>query len=142
MKILSVSIVIFYKELTKSSVKLWTQVRFDDGPFHGLLEFPGGKIEAGETPFEGGLREVKEEVDDKIDFSEAMLLGLYENLTATKRIILYPFLTEAHPLLETKGEWLTIDFKELSEHLRGKIPHPNHQIIDDLCRYLYDKQHI
>lgn len=140
MKILPVSIVLFYKDLSSESVKLWVQVRFDDGPFHGLLEFPGGKIEAEETPFQGGLREVQEEVDPGIVYDEAQLLGQYENITATKRIILYPFLVAAHPLLEGKGEWVTIDFKEKSEPLRGKIPHPNHPIIDDLCLYLYDKQ--
>ncbi len=139
MKLLHVAIVLFYKELTSENVKLWVQVRFDDGPFHGLLEFPGGKIEAGETPFAAGLREVQEEVDSAITYNEGKLLGHYENLTATKRIVLFPFLVEANPILEGKGEWLTIDFTTKSAPLTGKIPHPNHAIIDDLCRYLYDK---
>lgn len=140
MKILHVSIVIFYKELTSTGFKLWVQTRFDDGPFHGLLEFPGGKIEPDETPFQGGLREVQEEVDEKIFYDQAQLLGHYENLTATKRIVLYPFLVSAHPLLEGKGEWLSVDFKTMSAPFSGKIPHPNHPIIDDLCRYLYDRK--
>lgn len=140
MKLLHVSIVIFYKELTHSAVKLWVQERFDDGPFHGLLEFPGGKIEAGESPFQAGLREVQEEVDPAIIYDQAQFLGHYENITATKRIVLYPFLVEAHSLLAGKGQWLSIDFESRSTPFQGKIPHPNHPIIDDLCRYLYDRQ--
>ncbi len=140
MKLLHVAIVLFYKDLSSEGVKLWVQERFDDGPFHGLLEFPGGKIESGETPFAGGLREVQEEVDSNIKYEEAQFLGHYENLTGTKRIVLFPFLVKAHPLLEGKGQWLSIDFESKSEPFRGKIPYPNHPIIDDLCRYLYDRQ--
>lgn len=140
MKLLHVAIVLFYKDVTSQGLKLWVQTRSDDGPFHGMLEFPGGKIEAGETPFQGGLREVQEEVDPGISYTEGQLLGHYENVTATKRIILYPFLVAAHPLLAGKGEWLNIDFTTMSSPFRGKIPHPNHPIIDDLCRYLYDRQ--
>ena len=36
--------------------------RVDDGPFHGLWEFPGGKISAGETPEAALARELREEI--------------------------------------------------------------------------------
>ena len=36
--------------------------RLDDGPFHGLWEFPGGKIAAGETSAEALARELAEEL--------------------------------------------------------------------------------
>jgi hypothetical protein len=58
-----------------------------------------------------------------------------------KTIILYIFLFPKYSELEGKGEWLTITQDRLSEPFRGKIPPPNHQIIDDLFKSLYSGPH-
>lgn len=48
------------------------------GAFKGLWEFPGGKIEAGESPEAALTREIKEELDLDIEVGELFHLVQYE----------------------------------------------------------------
>jgi mutator protein MutT len=136
MRIIPVSLALFYRQ-HDDFLEIWTQKREDDGIYHGLLEFPGGKIEENETPLLAVVREVEEEVGIKIDPAQGRLMGLYENHLNDRNIILNVFLFPDQESLEGKGEWLKIDKKDLSAPHLGKIPYPNHQIIDDLFRSLY-----
>ena len=138
MKLLPVSLALFYRMLPNQELEVWVQVREDDGPYHGLLEFPGGGIEPGEEPLDAAVREVAEEVGITINSHDARFMGIYPNQLAQKTILLYVFLFPDYPALEGKGEWLKITPSDLSRPYSGKIPQPNHQMIDDLHRSLYD----
>jgi 8-oxo-dGTP diphosphatase len=136
LKLLPVALALFYKQ-EKETLYVWTQVREDDGPYHGLLEFPGGKIEEGETPVQAAVREVEEEVGIKIDGSLGQSMGTYTNPLNGRVILLYVILFPDTEDLSGKGQWLEISGKDLSRPYSGQIPSPNHQIIDELYRSLY-----
>ena len=131
MKIIPVSLVIFF-ELEGETLKVWVQTREDDGPYHGLQEFPGGGIEPGETPLVAAVREIAEEVGVVILPEAGRLFGLYPNSFPGKTIVLHVFLFPPTPELQGKGRWLTIQKPDLSSPYLGLIPSPNHKIIDDL----------
>ncbi len=137
MKLFPVALAIFYRKVNENILEVWTQVREDDGIYHGLLEFPGGGVEAGEIPLDAAVREVQEEVGITIYAKDGHLMGVYPNPLASKTILLNVFLFPAYPELEGKGRWLEIRPDSLSSPYAGKIPGPNHQIIDDLYRSLY-----
>lgn len=136
MKLLPVALAVFFR-MKDDVLELWTQIREDDGIYHGLLEFPGGKIEEGESALQGAVREVLEEVGIEIVPRTGKLFGVYPLELKDKTIVLNVFLFPDQESLVGKGEWLTITSSDLSEPYKGKIPTPNHQIIDDLYRALY-----
>ncbi len=137
MRLIPVALALFYRTVG-STLEVWVQVRTDDGPFYGLLEFPGGGIEVGETPLQAAVREVEEEVGIKIKATDGKFMGTYANPVQDKTILLNVHLFPAYSELEGKGQWLKIESTELTKPYWGKIPQPNHQIIDDLYRALYD----
>ena len=131
MRILPVALAIFY-EFKNSQLNVWVQTREDDGPFHGLQEFPGGGIEPNEMPLDAAVREVAEEVGIEIKAEEGKLFGVYPIELPGKTVLLNVFLFPVNQALEGKGRWLTVERNELSAPFKGIIPPPNHKIIDDL----------
>jgi 8-oxo-dGTP diphosphatase len=133
MKLIPVALGVFY-EWQGPLLKVWVQTRTDDGIYHGLLEFPGGGIEVAETPVEAVVREIEEEVGLRVHPNDAIFMGTYTTELKERVILLNVFLFQKKSAysLDQVGEWLTIDEKELSSPYNGKIPGPNHRIIDDL----------
>jgi mutator protein MutT len=87
----------------------------------GLYEFPGGKIEPGESPNEAALREVEEEVglgrDDVVDGPTALAISAHSDpeLARERSVRLHAFLVEvcgdARPRALGSGEvrWIRVD---------------------------------
>lgn len=139
MRIIPVSLCVFFQQ--ERELKVWVQERTDDGPYQGLLEFPGGGIEKGETPLMACVREVEEEVGIKIKEEDHHFFGNYSRDLGDKVILLYIYLFPKYAELDSKGEWLEISAAGMSSYLEGKIPPLNHQIIDDLYKTLYSGPH-
>lgn len=132
-----VSVALFLKEINANSFKVWVQVRLEAGPLLGLLEFPGGKIEDGETPETAARREVLEEVGIVIPIDAPMILFKYQDYsTDFKNICLFVFLSNFNQLPKDSGQWLEIPFDQKSTPFLGKIPPINHIILDELAVYI------
>jgi mutator protein MutT len=136
MKLVPVGLCLFYRRLP-DALEVWVQRREDDGIYHGMLEFPGGGIEPGETPLTATVREVLEEVGITIDPEQAQFMGIYNNELPGRNILLYIYLYPDDGQLQTKGSWLRIEGEALSSPYLNQIPAPNHRIIDDLYRHFY-----
>ena len=82
------------------------------GEFKGGWEFPGGKIEVGETPEEALVREIKEELNVKI--SVGKLIDIVEYDYPTFHLSMQCFMAEikSGELILNEHEsakWLTLD---------------------------------
>jgi mutator protein MutT len=90
----------------------------------GLWEFPGGKVEAGESIREGLLRELREEVG--LVAGELRPLPLLEG-----PVRLHPYLVEAEGQPRTELAWGWFKVHELA---RLPMPPPNQALIASLAQ--------
>ncbi len=127
MKVVPVSIVIPIRE----SKEVWLQKRLTKDFLHGSLEFPGGKVEANETPLEAAGRELKEEVGVELDLNELSLFDITTHHYDKKSVKIYVFLLSAHSEKFGNEGWFQLS-QNWREELIDKVPAANHGILDKL----------
>lgn len=93
------------------------QTRESDDDLNGLLEFPGGKIEDGESAEEASVREVNEETGVELAQEEIVYYKTHENLN----IFLYEDIDS-----KFKAEnWYQLSFLDDLESVADRIPPEN-----------------
>jgi A/G-specific adenine glycosylase len=100
--------------------KLFIQKREEDDVWAGLWEFPGGRLEKGETPEQTVVREFLEETEWRITLLEK--IGLVQHAYMHYRVTLHGFFCELDegnadkPVLHAAQECKWVRFDELAEY--------------------------
>lgn len=102
--------------------------------FSGLWEFPGGKVEAGESPAAALLRELREELDVDVELTGE--LTSIEHEYAHARVQLMPYLCRLtsgvpRPLASARLEW--VDVQRLRDY---PFPAANSRLIEQVIAHL------
>jgi A/G-specific adenine glycosylase len=116
--------------ITDSDGKILIDRRKQEGLLGGLWEFPGGKIEPGESEEDCVKREIKEELDIEIEVSTKLITieHAYTHFKVTLNVFNCAYLTgEPKPLECDEIRWVTL--AEISEY---PFPKANSQIIEAL----------
>ncbi|MFG1484401.1 NUDIX domain-containing protein, partial [Halobacteriovorax sp. HFRX-1_3] len=88
---MEIAIVVPYS-LESDGLVLWGQVRKEDGPLDGMIEFPGGKIEPGEGIEQAARREFKEEVGHELN--KISLFTQLKHDYSDRSVFLYVYVVE------------------------------------------------
>ncbi|WP_412470023.1 MULTISPECIES: NUDIX domain-containing protein [unclassified Halobacteriovorax] len=88
---MEIAIVIPYS-LESDGLVLWGQVRKEDGPLDGMIEFPGGKVESSESVKEAARREFMEEVG--FGLNKINLFTQLKHEYSDRSVFLYVYVTE------------------------------------------------
>lgn len=69
--------------------RVWMSQRVNTTNFHGKWQFPGGKLEDGENPIDGGLRELREETNLDVHIKRIRYIGSITGDPTTKCCYVY-----------------------------------------------------
>lgn len=135
--IIPVSIVIPFQVNEAGETQLWFQKRKENGPLDGLLEWPGGKLEAGESPPAAGIRELKEETGVSIEIEDLTPFQNYSYEYPDRKVTLFTHLFLVRDPSVFSAGWEGFDGKEPLK-LKGLVPEANEKILEELGSYFLE----
>ena len=111
--------------LRDASGRILITERVDDGPFHGLWEFPGGKIGAGETREAALVRELGEEIGVQPLVSEHFMSLQHDypdRLVSIDFFLITKWQNEPKGLEGQELKWVSADALEAENLLPADLP--------------------
>ncbi|MEP3226891.1 MAG: (deoxy)nucleoside triphosphate pyrophosphohydrolase [Parasphingorhabdus sp.] len=113
--------------LRNQSEKILVQQRPSGKPMAGLWEFPGGKVEAGESPEEALVRELEEELGVKVEPSKLRPAAFASEPLGEKHLLLLLYTCrdwtgEAQNLESADMKWLPLSALQHLEMPPADVP--------------------
>jgi A/G-specific adenine glycosylase len=120
--------------------KVFVQKRLDSGVWAGFWEFPGGSLEAGETPEQGIVREFFEEMEFRVRVRR--YLGPIRHAYTRYRILMHCFICEfeqlpdaasqewPRPVLHAATEYRWLPPEELAREGNLTLPAGHRKLVD------------
>lgn len=121
-----IAILIPFKKSEKDLL-LWTQVRDSSDELKGTHEFPGGKVERGESPLEAVVREVLEETSVEVMATNVRLFGQYP----FGKLLIYVYLFEDKLEIFNESGYQS---GRVLKQMKNQIPPNNHVILNDIFK--------
>lgn len=132
------ALAVLMRNIDETGVEFWMQERRESGPMDGLWEFPGGKIEADESPELAARRELAEETGLKLDSAQKTWpIGIYPYDYPDRKVILYAYSFRGDFEMKSSGQWKRFSYSEACDKKRAQtMPAANQAILKDLLEHL------
>lgn len=133
-----VALAVLMRNIDGEGLELWMQQRRESGPMDGLWEFPGGKIEDGETPEQAARRELAEETGLKLDSAQKTWpIGIYPYDYPDRKVILYAYSFRGDFDMKSGGMWRRFSYGQACDKkVAQTMPAANQAILKDLLEHL------